>query len=152
MRVTYWIVFGAIYLGLGFLVSPGDDEPFGDFLRWLFLAGFVVLTWRCFRGAHETDEPRPAWRLTATSKYSFGLAFALSLLSLLPVIVLVGGAINSMTSTDFRWNVESPYLAIETLAQLIAAAFLYRSSARIRSEGLDPVDDAPTGTVLRSQA
>lgn len=151
MRVTYWIVFLVIYVGLAFLVPPGDDKPFGEFLRWLFFAGFVVLTWRCFRGAHETDEPRPLWRLTATSGYSYGLALVFSVLSVLPAFGLVVALFYSFTLTDYRWNIEAPFMAIETLAQLVAAVLLFRSAARIRRAGLDPVGDEAKDARIRAQ-
>lgn len=141
MRYTYWIVFVVIWLGLGFLVPPGDGEPLGEFLRWLFLAGFVVLTWRCFRGADESDAPRPLWRLTATSSYSYGLGYLFALLSLLPVIGFVIGVITSFGATNFRWNDGVGFQAVELIAQLAAMVLFYRSARRIRAEHLDPPDD-----------
>ncbi|NQX29313.1 hypothetical protein HQQ81_18355 [Microbacteriaceae bacterium VKM Ac-2854] len=149
-RYTYWIVFVVIYLGLGFLVPPGDGKPLGEFLRWLFFAGFVVFTWRCFRGAQETDEPRPLWRLTATSSYSYGVGYLFTLLSILPVIGFTVSLFASFGATNFRWNDGVWFELIQTVAQIVAMLLFYRSARRIRAAHLDPPVE-PRDRALRAQ-
>jgi glycerol uptake facilitator-like aquaporin len=132
---------------LGRLFDPVQGPLSAIVQTLLFTAGVLWLT-RVFRGGAESDEPRPTWRMTATSGWSYGLATVWLIGAFVGVVLLVVGALTGATDGTARdMGLRPGEYTAEVVVQVVTEALLLvlfvRSGRRLRAhertDGTGPV-------------
>lgn len=114
----------------------------------LHCLGVLALT-RVFRGPGEPDAPRPGWRMTATSRWSYGLGTLWLVSAFLGVVTAVTGPLlGTSAGTAASMDISTPayfvVLCVEIVGQVLLLVLFVRSGRRLRALG-QAAPARPTG-------